>query len=237
MLLINYNFIESSLEDIIVNNSYTMNKALFSSVSKKFVMALAGLFLLLFLPVHLIINLMLLKSDPEPFNRAAHFMATFPLIKIIEIVLISAILIHVTWGIIIQIRNWLSRPVGYAGGNKSETSFFSKFMIWTGACVLTFLLLHFFNFYFIRLGLVEGDPEDFYTAAHNLFGIPAYNYIYLTCFVLLGLHLFHAFSSAFQTLGLNHRIWTPVVNVLAWIYAILIPSGFALISISLWLFR
>jgi succinate dehydrogenase / fumarate reductase cytochrome b subunit len=214
-----------------------MNKVLFSSISKKFVMALAGLFLLVFLPVHLIINLMLLKSDPEPFNNAAHFMATFPLIKIVEAVLIAAILIHIFYGIFLQIQNWLSRPVGYAGGNRSETTFFSKFMIWTGASVLTFLVLHFFNFYFIRLGLVEGDPEDFYTVAHNLFSIPAYNYIYLTCFVLLGLHLFHAFSSAFQTLGLNHRIWTPVVNILAWVYAICLPAGFAFISITLWLFR
>ncbi|MDZ7633766.1 MAG: hypothetical protein U5L72_04770 [Bacteroidales bacterium] len=62
-----------------------MNKILFSAISKKFVMALAGLFLLLFLPVHLGINLMLLKSDPEPFNNAAHFMATFPLVKVVEI--------------------------------------------------------------------------------------------------------------------------------------------------------
>jgi len=214
-----------------------MNKVLFSSISKKFVMALAGLFLLVFLPVHLIINLMLLKSDPEPFNNAAHFMATFPLIKIVEVVLIAAILIHITYGIFLQIQNWLSRPVGYAGGNRSETTFFSKFMIWTGASVLTFLVLHFFNFYFIKLGLVEGDPEDFYSVAHNLFSIPAYNYIYLTCFVLLGLHLFHAFSSAFQTLGLNHRIWTPVINILSWVYAICLPAGFAIISITLWLFR
>jgi len=214
-----------------------MNNVFFSSVSKKFVMALAGLFLLLFLPLHLVINLMLLKSDPEPFNKAAHFMASFPLIKIVEIVLIAAILIHVSWGIFLQIRNWLSRPIGYAGGNKSETSFFSRFMIWTGASVLTFLVLHFFNFYFIRLGLVQGNPENFYSVAHDLFKIPAYNYIYLACFALLGLHLFHAFSSAFQTLGLNHRIWTPVVNVLAWIYAILLPAGFAYISITLWLFR
>ena len=214
-----------------------MNKVLFSSISKKFVMALAGLFLLVFLPVHLIINLMLLKSDPEPFNNAAHFMATFPLIKIVEVVLIAAILIHITYGIFLQIQNWLSRPVGYAGGNRSETTFFSKFMIWTGASVLTFLVLHFFNFYFIKLGLVEGDPEDFYSVAHDLFSIPAYNYIYLTCFVLLGLHLFHAFSSAFQTLGLNHRIWTPVINILSWVYAICLPAGFAIISITLWLFR
>jgi succinate dehydrogenase / fumarate reductase cytochrome b subunit len=200
-------------------------------------MALAGLFLLLFLPVHLIINLMLLKADPEPFNRAARFMSTFPVIKIIEIVLIAAILIHIFYGIFLQIQNWLSRPVGYKSANKSDTAFFSRFMIWTGASVLTFLIIHFFNFYFIRLGFVPGDPEDFYSAAHTLFKIPAYNYIYLGCFVLLGLHLFHAFSSAFQTLGLNNRFWTPVIKVLALIYAILLPAGFASISLTLWLFR
>jgi succinate dehydrogenase / fumarate reductase, cytochrome b subunit len=214
-----------------------MDKVIFSSISKKFIMALAGLFLLLFLPVHLIINLMLLKSDPEPFNKAAHFMATFPLVKIVEIFLIAAIFIHISWGILLQIQNWLARPVGYVSGNKSQTSFFSKFMIWTGASVLTFLVIHFFNFYFIKLGLVKGNPEDFYSLAHQLFKIPAYNYIYLACFVLLGLHLFHAFSSAFQTLGLNHRIWTPVVKVIAWIYAILIPLSFAFISITIWQFR
>jgi len=214
-----------------------MSKILFSSISKKFVMALAGLFLLTFLPVHLIINLMLLKSDPEPFNEAAHFMATFPLVKIVEIALIGAILIHIGWGIFLQIQNWLARPVGYVSVNKSETSFFSRFMIWTGASVFTFLVLHFFNFYFIKLGLVAGNPEDFYSLAHNLFKIPAYNYIYLVCFALLGFHLYHAFSSAFQTLGLNHRLWTPVVKVVALIYAIVLPAGFAFISITLWLFR
>jgi succinate dehydrogenase / fumarate reductase cytochrome b subunit len=214
-----------------------MNKVLFSSISKKFVMALAGLFLLLFLPVHLVINFLLLKSNPEPFNAAAEFMAEFPLIKVIEIVLFAALIIHFLWGIYLQICNWLSRPVRYAGGYKAETSFFSRFMIWTGLAILTFLVLHFFNFFFMKLGLVQGNPEDFYSVAHDLFKIPAYNIIYLVCFALLGLHLFHAFSSAFQTLGLNHRIWTPVVKVVAWIYALLIPAGFAIISLTLWLFR
>jgi succinate dehydrogenase / fumarate reductase, cytochrome b subunit len=214
-----------------------MNKVLFSSISKKFVMALAGLFLLTFLPVHFSINLMLLKSNPEPFNKAAHFMATFPLIRVLEIILLGAILIHVGWGIYLQIQNWLARPVGYASGQKAETSFFSKFMIWTGAVVLTFFGLHFTNFYFIKLGLVKGNPEDFYSTAHNLFKIPAYDYIYLTCFALLGFHLYHAFSSVFQTLGLNHRIWKPVLKVVAFIYAIAIPAGFALIAITLWQFR
>lgn len=220
-----------------INTSLTMDKAIFSSISKKFVMALAGLFLLMFLPVHLVINLMLLKSDPDPFNKAAHFMATFPVIKIVEILLIVAILIHVFYGILLQIQNWLARPVGYVSGNKSEVSFFSKFMIWTGASVLTFLVIHFFNFYFMKLGIVKGNAEDFYSVAYELFKIPAYNYVYLVCFGLLGFHLFHSFSSAFQTLGLNHRIWTPVVKVFAWIYAIAIPLGFAFISITIWQFR
>jgi succinate dehydrogenase / fumarate reductase, cytochrome b subunit len=214
-----------------------MSKILFSSITKKFVMALAGLFLLTFLPLHLIINLMLLKSEPGPFNSAAHFMATFPLIKIMEIVLFGAILIHISWGIYLQILNWLARPVGYVRYNKSETSFFSRFMIWTGATILTFLVLHWFNFYFIKLGIVKGNPEDFYSVAHSLFKIPAYDIIYLTCFALLGFHLYHAFYSAFQTIGLNHRIWSPVVKLVALVYAIILPAGFAFISVTLWLFR
>jgi succinate dehydrogenase / fumarate reductase cytochrome b subunit len=214
-----------------------MNKILFASISKKFVMALAGIFLLMFLPVHFIINLLLLKSDPEPFNRAASFMATFPLVKVFEVALMAAILVHIIYGVYLQIQNWLARPVGYAGGQKSKTSSLSRFMIWTGATVLTFLVLHFFNFYFIKLGLVPGDPENFYSVAHSLFKIPAYNIIYLTCFLILGFHLHHAFYSAFQTLGLNHRIWTPVVKILAWVYAIAIPARFAFISIMIWQFQ
>lgn len=214
-----------------------MSKILFASISKKFVMALAGLFLLTFLPMHLGINLLLLKDDPAPFNKAAHFMATFPVIKIFEIILMAAILVHITYGIMLQVQNWFARPVGYVSGSRSDTSFFSRFMIWTGASILVFLVLHFFNFYFIKLGLVSGDPEDFYSVAHGLFKIPAYTYIYLVCFALLGFHLYHAFKSAFQTLGLNHRIWTPIIRVVALVYAIIIPSCFALIPVTIWLFR
>lgn len=212
-----------------------MEKILFSSISKKLVMALAGVFLLFFLPVHLYINLLLLQDDPGIFNRAAHFMATFPLVRIMEVLLILALLMHITWGFIVQIQNWMSRPVGYIKVNRSDTSFFSRFMIWTGATVLTFLVIHFFNFFFIKLGLVPGNPEDFYSVAHNLFSIPAYNLIYIGSFIFLGLHLYHAIWSAAQTLGLNHRIWTPVVKGLAVVYSIVIPAGFTFISISIWL--
>ena len=117
-----------------------MDKILFSSISKKFVMALAGLFLILFLPVHFIINLMLLQSDPEPFNKAARFMATFPLVKVFEIVLMAAILIHVIYGITLQIQNWFARPTGYASGEKADVESLSRFMIWTGSSILIFLI-------------------------------------------------------------------------------------------------
>ncbi len=213
-----------------------MNKVIASSISKKFVMALAGLFLLTFLPVHLGINLMLLKADPEPFNSAAHFMATFPLVKVVEIILLLTILIHIIYGVVLQIQNWMARPAGYKSGNKTKTSFFSKFMIWTGGTILIFIIIHFINFYFIKLGLVQGDPEDFYSVAYQLFAIPGYRILYWICFIVLGFHLYHAFTSAFQTLGLNHRIWTPVVNFVAIVYAIFIPAGFASIPLVIWLF-
>ncbi|MBS0011283.1 MAG: succinate dehydrogenase cytochrome b subunit [Bacteroidales bacterium] len=214
-----------------------MNKVIASSISKKFVMALAGLFLLTFLPVHLGINFMLLKSDPKPFNDAAHFMATFPLVKVVEIILILAIVIHIIIGFILQIQNWLARPLRYKSGNKAETSFFSRFMIWTGGTIFIFLIIHFINFYFIKLGLIEGDPEDFYSVAHQLFAIPGYNIFYWICFIGLGFHLYHAFTSAFQTIGLNHKLWTPVVNYVAVFYAIIIPAGFASIPLIIWLFK
>lgn len=214
-----------------------MNKILFSAVSNKFVMALAGLFLLLFLPVHLGINLMLLKDDPVPFNTAAHFMATFPLIKVIELLLFILLVVHIIYGVTLQILNWLTRPVRYHVRNKSETSAFSKFMIWTGGAVLIFLVIHFFNFYFIKLGLVQGDPEDFYSVAWQLFTIPGYVVLYWACFLLLGFHLYHALQSAFQTLGLANDFWTPVIKAISLIYSIVLPAGFALIPLVIWLIK
>lgn len=214
-----------------------MNKIFLSSITKKFILALAGLFLLLFLPVHLGINFLLLKSDPEPFNQAAHFMATFPLVKVFELMLMFTFVVHILLGLILQIQNWRARGKGYKVGLKAYSSPFSKFMIYSGAVVFIFLIIHFVNFYFVKLGLVEGDHENFYGMAHDLFAIPMYNYIYWASFLFLGFHLFHAFSSAFQTLGLNHRIWTPVVKVLTWVYALLIPMGFALIPVIIYFFK
>ena len=197
-------------------------------------MALLGLFLILFLPVHLGINFLLLKEDPEPFNNAAHFMATFWLIKGFEVILLAAFLLHIVYGIILQIQNWLARPKQYKVPNYSQISFFSKYMIWTGLIILIFLIIHFINFYFIKIGWVEGDPENFYGTAHHLFKIPAYIVIYIFSFLILGFHLAHSFWSAFQTLGWNTDGLSPVFKALGIIYAIIIPFGFTIIPLIIY---
>jgi len=208
-----------------------------SSITKKIVMACAGFFLVIFLLVHLGINLTLMRNDGgEWFNAASNFMSTNYLVKIFEIALFLGFLIHIVVGILLTLQNWAARPVGYNRTNRSKTSFFSKYMIWTGLIIFIFLAIHFMNFYFVKLGLVpvpEGaaDKHDFYTMAINLFAQPLYTVIYLVLMVLLGFHLYHAFESAFQTLGLNHNKYNCTINIIAVLYAIIVPLGFAIIPL------
>lgn len=214
-----------------------MSNFLGSSVSKKFIMAIAGLFLILFLLVHLGINLFLLSDDPAPFNKAAHFMAVNPIVKIFEIVLMGGFLIHILWGLVLQIQNWLARPIRYKKTAETQTSFFSKYMIYLGGIIFVFLIIHFVNFYFIKLGLIEGDHENFYGMAHELFQIPGYIIFYLFSFLILAFHLNHAFQSAFQTLGLNHDKYTPVIKGIGLIYSIIVPLGFGIIPIVIYFLK
>ena len=127
-----------------------MVKITYSSITKKIVMSLVGLFLSSFLVVHLSINLLLLFDDTRQlFNEAAHFMATNPLIQIFQWVLFLGFVLHIILGLVLQIQNWMARPVRYERAGSSEMSFFSKYMIHTGAVVLIFLIIHFANFFVI----------------------------------------------------------------------------------------
>ena len=119
-----------------------------SSIGKKLMMSLAGIFLIIFLLVHLGINLLvIIFKDPMVYNRAAHFMSSNILIKIFEIVLFGGFLLHIIYALILQIQNWIARPKRYNKANYSNTSFFSKFMIHTAAITLVFLVIHFMDFY------------------------------------------------------------------------------------------
>lgn len=209
----------------------------FSSITKKIVMACAGLFLLTFLLVHLGINLCLLRNDNgEWFSAAAGFMSTNYLVKIFEIVLFGGFIIHIFYGIVLTLKNWASRPIGYYKCNRTKTSFFSKYMIWTGLIIFIFLAIHFMNFYFVKLGLVpvpEGaeSKHDFYHMAINLFQNPVYSVIYIVLIIVLGLHLNHSLQSAFQTLGLNHDKYISCFKAFSAIYAIIVAVGFIIIPV------
>lgn len=214
-----------------------MNKFLvFSSITKKIIMGVFGLFLALFLLVHLTINLMLLAGDDgEMFKTASHFMTTNILVKIFEYVLFGGFIIHILIGLILTIKNWISRPVRYHVVNKSHTEFFSKYMIYTGAIIFVFLMLHFMHFFFIKVGLVQPpagfDKHDFYQMAILLFQNKVYSFIYIAFFVFLGFHLNHAIRSGFQTLGLNHNKYNNAIKIISLIYAVVVAGGFSLIPV------
>ncbi|OFY94023.1 MAG: hypothetical protein A2491_17035, partial [Bacteroidetes bacterium RIFOXYC12_FULL_35_7] len=205
-----------------------MANLLTSSIGKKITMSLAGLFLAVFLLVHLGINMLLIVSDTYTFNVAANFMASNKLIKVVEIVLFLGIFLHIIYGIWLQIQNWMSRPVGYAKSNNSQTSFFSKYMIHTAVVILIFLVIHLVDFFFKSKFMKDSMPpevapgiEDMATIVIAKFKQLPFVIIYLVCFLLLGFHLFHAFQSAFQTFGFSHKKYTPCIKTVGVIYALI----------------
>lgn len=211
----------------------------FASITQKIWMALLGGFLMIFLLIHLGINLCLLRDDGGKwFTDAAHFMGTNYVIKVFEVVLFGGFLFHIILGIILQVKNWSSRPVRYRVTNKSNTSFLSKYMIYTGGVVFIFLAIHMMNFYFVKIGLagadaprLEGGEPNFYVMAQELFAIPLYSILYIVLIAVLGIHLNHGFQSAFQTLGLNQKKYTPLIEKVGTIYSIVVPLGFIIIPI------
>jgi succinate dehydrogenase / fumarate reductase, cytochrome b subunit len=214
----------------------------FSSIASKVLMALAGVFLLVFLAVHLGINMLLLVDDGgKSFSAAAGFMSSYPVIRIFELALFGGFLLHIAFGVIVSIRNRWSRPIRYQHKSRSETAPFSKYMLHSGVVVLIFLALHFIDFYFIKIGVVAPPPgierHDFYSRAVLLFSDTTYSAIYLVSFVVLGFHLNHALQAATQTLGLNHPRYTPLINAASTLYAIIIAGGFIAIPLRFTLFN
>jgi len=207
-------------------------------------MAIAGLFLVVFLLVHLGINLFLLpiaENHKEMFAEAAHFMGTNWIVKVFELVLIGTFLLHMLLGIILYFQNRMARGQGYKVSSKSTTSFMSRYIIWTGLVIFMFLGLHFYHFYFIKIGLVEApiaanilhpQEEHFYELAVYMFSNDMlYSIIYMFAFVVLGIHLNHAFQSAFQSLGINHKKYTPAIKVIGKVYSVVIPLGYIIIPL------
>jgi succinate dehydrogenase / fumarate reductase cytochrome b subunit len=216
------------------------------SIGRKLIVALAGIFLILFLLVHLGINItLILFESAKPFNIAAHFMGTNIIVKIFEILLFGGIVIHIIYTLILQVQNWLARPTRYRIPNFSQLSFFSKFQIHTAAIIFVFLVIHLTNFYFkSRFGGLEEITYDGTKYLPDLgslviqkFQIPGFVILYIAFFIFLGFHLLHGFQSAFQTLGLNHQKYTPFIKKLGLVYSIIIFTGFTAIPVVIYFTR
>ena len=208
----------------------------FASLSHKYIMALAGIFLMLFLVSHLLTNLLMLAGDGgKAFDRAVELLG-HPAVKIVEYLLFAGFLIHIVLGVVLQLINYSARPVKYKKAPRTETSTFSRYMFHTGVIIFIFLVVHLINFFFVRLGWAPlpeyaAHSHDFRPMAVVLFQNPWYSGFYVVCMLFLGFHLKHAFQSAFQSLGLNHTKYTPAIKIIGTLYAIFISVGFAIIPV------
>ncbi|MEQ8476715.1 MAG: succinate dehydrogenase cytochrome b subunit [Fulvivirga sp.] len=215
-----------------------------STIGKKVLMALTGLFLITFLIVHLSGNLQLLADDGgKSFNIYAKFMTTNPFIKTTSYLLYTTFVVHIVWALLLTVMNRSSRPVSYAvnPGNVSS-SWSSRNMGILGTVILIFLVIHMKNFWYemhwgdIPTATYEGEVyNDLYAVVDFAFGNILYVLLYTVSMLALMFHLYHGFKSAFQTLGLNHPKYTPMIKTVGYAIAIIIPALFACIPIIMYL--
>jgi len=207
-----------------------------SSLARKYAMALSGLFLLVFLLQHFIINLTSVFSE-EVFNEISHFMGNNPLVQfVLQPVLIFGVLFHFMMGFVLDIKNRKARSQGYAQNNgAANSSWMSRNMILSGITILSFLVLHFIDFWFPEMNYkyVQSLPEDpnryFEEMVHkfeNVIRVIAY----VVSFFFLMLHLLHGFSSSFQSVGLNNK-YTRGIKGFTLAFSIVVPAGFIFIAI------
>ncbi len=215
-----------------------------ASIGRKFLMSITGLFLMLFIVVHLTVNFLLIIDDKgDLYNKGAHFMLTNPAVRIMEPLLGLGFLIHIIWSFIISWENWKARPVKYSKLDLSNaSSWASRNMLILGALVLVFLVVHLMNFY-LKMKFTGSPLLDFVMVdgvkmknSYNLVSTAfkeslVYSLFYVAGGILLGLHVVHGFWSSFQTLGLNNNLWMSRLRLIAKIYAIVVAVGFSIIPL------
>ena len=225
-----------------------------SSIGKKLIMGLTGLFLIIFLIVHCSINSMIFFNDGgETFNHWAHFMGTNLIIRIMEIGLFAGLLLHIVQGLILWSQNRKARPVKYKMNRASENStWYSRSMGLLGTLLLLFLVLHIYHFWIpSRLGGIANirPLQETSLASYNnqetlnLFAEMKLVFtdnllvviIYLLGVISLAWHLMHGFQSAFQTLGINHKRYTPIIKGIGVAFSIIVPLIFALMPVAFYM--
>jgi succinate dehydrogenase / fumarate reductase cytochrome b subunit len=200
-----------------------------SSIGKKVTVGLAGLCLCGFLVPHLGGNLILFLGM-DPFNTYAHYLQTNPLTPLAELGLLAIALVHVFVTLYARWQNWQARPVAYEMVvSKGGRTVGSMTMIYTAAVVGTFITLHVAMF---KYGWGSSfSNEELYQRVMESFAKPWIAGLYVLALAGLGLHLSHGFQSAFQTLGIEHPKYTPLIKVVGILFAVLVAGAFAAIPI------
>lgn len=215
-----------------------MSGLLKSSIGRKVAMALSGLFLVIFLTQHFVINSTTV-IDPDTFNAWSHFMGTNPLVQyVLQPILILGVVFHFVMGFVLDYQNRKARPVNYVNYKGSaNATWMSRNMIISGAVVLAFLGLHFYDFWIPEMihKYVESNPEDptrYYAETVHKFESPVRVVLYVIAFALLALHLWHGFASTFQSVGFNNS-YSKALSKFAKVWAVAIPVGFVVIAVYL----
>jgi len=199
-------------------------------------MALSALFLIIFLIIHLSVNITSLFSE-KLFNQLSHFMGTNPLIQFaMQPVLIFGVVFHFVMGFVLELKNKRARNVNYVKYNgAANASWTSRNMILSGGVILAFLVLHFIDFWFPEMNhkyieFLPEDPNRYFGELQHKFVSPLRVGAYVIAFVLLALHLLHGFQSAFQSIGFNNK-YTGAVKSFGKFYSFAIPFGFIIIAL------
>jgi succinate dehydrogenase / fumarate reductase cytochrome b subunit len=225
-----------------------------SSVGKKLVMALTGLFLISFLVVHVGLNACIWANDSgEMFNKAAHFMGDTVVIRIMEIGLFVGFLIHIIQGYVLEAKNLARRGKGYKINLANRGSkWYSRTMGLLGTLLLLFLIMHINHFWIhSRLGnlasiqplgdvVYSSNPNKPY---HNLYALMITTFsgnalvvvLYVVGCISLAYHLMHGFQSAFRTLGVHNKKYIGLIKAAGAAFSILVPLAFAMMPVSIYM--
>ena len=215
-----------------------------SSVGKKFVMGFTGIFLILFLVVHVGLNACIWAMDGgEMFNVAAHFMGSTVVMRVLEIGLFLGFILHIVQAYVLELQNRRKRGIGYQVpmGNKGS-KWYSRYMGWLGTFILLFLVIHLKNFWFpSRFDMPEAYTQTYNgVEMHDLFSLMKDTFtdgwlvsLYLVGCFSLSFHLMHGFQSSFRSLGVHNGRYLRLLRGIGVGFAIIVPLAFAMMPISM----
>ncbi len=206
-----------------------------SSVGSKVLIGLTGLGLVGYLVTHIAGNVLVFLG-PTTFNEYSHTLLSNPLIPVIEVVLLGVFGLHVVRTVTMYLGNQAARPAKYAvkkpAGPPSRKTFSSTTMIFSGLWLLVFIVIHVMTFKYGPHYETASGVRDLYRLEMENFASPLSVAFYIVSLLVVGSHLWHGASSAFQSLGVSHPVWTPRLLGAGKAFAILIAGGF--IVIALW---